>query len=56
MQLLILWILIEMSFPDIETEKEHQALRQGIEGFDHSALKKAETTEKNTLPTKESKY
>lgn len=45
-----------MSFSDIETEKGQQALRQGIEGFDHAALKKAQTTEKNTLPTKESEY
>lgn len=42
------------NFADIDNEKGQQALRQGIEGFNPSALKKAETAEKNTLPTKES--
>lgn len=42
-------------FPDIDAEKGQQALRQGIEGFNPSALKKTETHEKNVLPTKESK-
>lgn len=41
--------------PDIDAEKGQQALCQGIEGFDTSALKKTETQEKNVLPTKESK-
>lgn len=42
--------------PDIDAEKGQQALRQGIEGFNPSALKKTETHEKNVLPTKESEY
>lgn len=40
-------------FSDIVAEKDHQALRQGIEGFDAAVLKKTQTQEKNPLPTKE---
>lgn len=37
----------------IEQEKGHQKFVQGIENFDTSNLKHAETMEKNPLPTKE---
>lgn len=38
---------------DVATEKTHQGLIQGVEGFDQAQLKHAETQEKNVLPTKE---
>lgn len=38
---------------DIESEKEHKQMIQGIESFDPSKLKHAETSVKNPLPTKE---
>uniref|UniRef100_A0A0K8RJY2 Putative ciboulot n=1 Tax=Ixodes ricinus TaxID=34613 RepID=A0A0K8RJY2_IXORI len=38
---------------DIESEKEHKQMIEGIETFDPSKLKHAETLEKNPLPTKE---
>ena len=37
----------------IKQEAEHQAFKDGIEGFDKDKLSKADTIEKNTLPTKE---
>ena len=40
---------------DIAQEKTQQELRQGIETFDPSQLKPAETQEKNPLPTQEGK-
>lgn len=40
----------------IEQEKDHQKLVQGIENFDTSNLKHAETLEKNPLPTKEGNF
>ena len=43
----------DSDFADIDAEKGQQALRDGIEKFDPSGLKKTETTEKNVLPTKE---
>ncbi|XP_075736695.1 thymosin beta cib isoform X3 [Rhipicephalus microplus] len=38
---------------DIESEKEHKQMIEGIETFDPSKLKHAETSVKNPLPTKE---
>jgi len=37
----------------IRLEAEHQKFKEGIEGFQKDKLSKAETVEKNTLPTKE---
>ena len=37
----------------IRLEAEHQKFKEGIEGFQKDQLSKAETVEKNTLPTKE---
>ena len=40
-------------FLAIRLEAEHQKFKEGIEGFKKDQLSKAETVEKNTLPTKE---
>jgi len=48
---LIIFLLITV----IESEKVQVNLRAGIESFDSTKLKHAETEEKNPLPTKESK-
>ena len=37
----------------IRLEAEHQNFKSGIENFEKEKLSKAETVEKNTLPTKE---
>jgi hypothetical protein len=34
-------------------EAEHNAFKDGVEGFNKDKLNRAETVEKNTLPTKE---
>ena len=38
---------------DIQTEKTHQSIFQGVEGFDKSGMRHAETLEKVSLPAKE---
>ncbi|XP_042865184.1 uncharacterized protein LOC122248830 isoform X13 [Penaeus japonicus] len=38
---------------DIETERTHQSLFQGVTGFDKTSMRHAETQEKVTLPAKE---
>ena len=38
---------------DIESEKVHQSLLQGVESYDKTSLKPAETQEKFVLPAKE---
>ena len=40
-------------FAAIRLEAEHQEFKESIEGFQKDKLSKAETVEKNTLPTKE---
>ena len=40
-------------YSDIESEKTHQNLLQGVESYDKSSLKPAETQEKIILPAKE---
>ena len=40
-------------FLAIAAEKKHEDFKAGIEGFQKDKLSKAETVEKNTLPTKE---
>ena len=40
-------------FSAIRLEAEHNQFKAGIEKFDKDQLSKAETVEKNTLPTKE---
>ena len=40
---------------DLETEKKQVAHQKAIQDFDSSCLKKADTTEKNSLPDKEGK-
>ena len=40
-------------FSAIRLEAEHNKFKAGIESFDKDKLSKAETVEKNTLPTKE---
>ena len=40
-------------FLAIVAEKKHEDFKAGIEGFQKDKLSKAETVEKNTLPTKE---
>ena len=40
-------------FTDIQTEKSHQNLVQGIEGFEKSTMKRTETSEKITLPNQQ---
>ena len=49
----ILQIIIFFSFLAIRLEAEHNAFKDGVEGFNKDNLKAAETVEKNTLPTKE---
>ena len=44
---------IFFSFLAIRLEAEHNAFKDGVEGFNKDNLKAAETVEKNTLPTKE---
>ena len=43
-------------YSDVQAEKQHQGLVQGIEGFNKSALGHVSTTEKNSLPDSESMY
>lgn len=38
---------------DIEKEKTHQSIFQGVTGFDKSQMRHAETEEKVALPAKE---
>ena len=38
---------------DIETERTHQSLFQGVTGFDKAGMKHTETQEKVSLPAKE---
>lgn len=38
---------------DIQTEKTHQSIFQGVTGFDKSQMRHAETEEKVALPAKE---
>jgi hypothetical protein len=45
--------LIENNFLAIQQEKTQNDLMNGIEGFNRTSLKHAETNEKNPLPTKE---
>ena len=40
-------------FSAIRLEKEHEDFKAGIGKFDKGSLKKADTIEKNSLPTKE---
>ena len=47
---------ITLSNSDIESEKSHQNLLQGVENYDKSSLKPAETLEKSVLPAKEGKF
>lgn len=44
-----------LSFTDVATEKTQLNLKQGIENFDATKLKHAETQEKNPLPDKDGK-
>ena len=46
-------LTIFLSLSAIKMEAEHQKFKEGIEGFKKDQMKKAETVEKNTLPTKE---
>ena len=46
-------IIFYTFFSAIRLETEHNNFKAGIEGFDKDKLSKAETVEKNTLPTKE---
>ena len=39
------------SVTDVQQEKTHNALLQGVEKFDSEQLKKTETQEKNRLPS-----
>lgn len=41
---------------DVATEKSQQNLIHGIEGFDATKLKHAQTQEKNPLPDKDGLY
>ena len=53
---LVYYIRVHFSFSsDIQQEKKSSEthLRNSIEGFPKDGLKKADTNEKNTLPTKE---
>ena len=38
---------------DVQQEKQHNELIQGVEGFNHEALRKTETLEKVILPNAE---
>lgn len=38
---------------DVKQEKQHMSLLQGVENFDPTLLKHAETAEKNVLPSAE---
>ena len=49
-QILIVNYLI---FSAIAQEAKHEKFKSGIETFDKDKLAKADTVEKNTLPTKE---
>ena len=49
--LTILFVLF--STTEIETERTHQNIFQGIEGFDKKSMQHAETKEKVALPGKE---
>lgn len=48
-----LLFLITFGATDIETEKTHQSIFQGVTGFDKSQMRHAETEEKVALPAKE---
>ena len=43
------------SSADVEQEKQHNALLEGVEKFDADRLKKTETQEKNRLPSPDGK-
>jgi hypothetical protein len=49
----ILTIILKFNISAIQQEKGQQQLIAGIESFDPTKLKHAETQEKNVLPTKE---
>ena len=49
------YINISILVADIQTEKTHQSLFHGVEGFDKSQMRHAETHEKVALPAKEGK-
>lgn len=48
-----MFLLLLFRFVDVATEKTQQNLFAGIEGFDSTKLKHAETQEKNPLPDKD---
>lgn len=51
-----MYIVFVNKLLDVATEKSQQNLIHGIEGFDASKLKHAQTQEKNPLPDKDGEY
>ena len=45
-------MIIYFYFTDIETEKQHMSIFQGVTEFDKSSMKHTETEEKVSLPDK----